>query len=227
VPPVGASTPPPEPEELAEPPPVVSVVAEVPPPVAGVVVAGVVVAGVVVAGVLVVSLVAVLGEPVSIEPVEPVVEVEAPELDALASSRLLLLSVGTIGTVVLGTTSAIFEPPQAATAPAHSTPPIITSERREPRVTRSRPERTHTTPAGRAVVQVALSELIAPRAEAERLDCPRQLRLRRCQRQHASDHLERLACLAVCVDAVGLDLDDQLAARRGRPQAVAITSTHQ
>jgi hypothetical protein len=52
------------------------------------------------------------------------------------------------------------EPPQAASATMLSAAATSASDRR-PRVMRSRSERTHASPAGRAVVEVALGELVA------------------------------------------------------------------
>jgi pyruvate/2-oxoglutarate dehydrogenase complex dihydrolipoamide acyltransferase (E2) component len=225
-------TPPPGPEEVPAPVSLLVelVESEVPPPVAGVVVTGVVVAGVVLAEVAVSGVVVTDPEevPVVVEPVVAVEPLESGlEFELPALSRLLLVSVGTIGIVVEGTLSATLEPPQAASAAAARTAPMIVSERRrEPRVMRSPSERTHATPAGRAVVEVALGELLAPRAEAKVLNGPRQLGLRRRERQHAADDLERLAGFGVGVDAVCLGLDDQLSAGRGRAQAVAVTSAH-
>jgi hypothetical protein len=133
----------------------VEVEVEVPPPVVGVVVAGVVVAGVVVVAD---ELVEALLELLSVDPIVPVAEVEPPEseLELPSLSKLLLVRVGVIGTVVLGTSSETFVPPQAAIATAPSTPPISASDRPEPRVTTSRSQRTHATAARRAVVEVAL-----------------------------------------------------------------------
>jgi hypothetical protein len=183
--PVGARTPPPDPPLAA--PPVLEVVVEVPPPVVGVVFAGVVVAGVVVAAVVAAEeLVEVVTEPLSVDPAAPVPEVAPVEFEfepePFSLSKLLLVSVGVIGTVVLGTSSETFVPPQAAIAAAPSTPPSATSDRRDRRVTRSRSGRTHATATGRAVVEVALGELLTPRAEAQGFDRPRQLRARRSER---------------------------------------------
>ena len=197
-----------------------------------VVVDEVVVAGVVACVVVVVAdeLVVALLELLSVDPFAPVAEVEPFELESELAlpwlSKLLLVSVGVIGTVVLGTSSEIFEPPQAASAAAPSTPPISASDRPEPRVTPSRSERTHATATCRAVVEVALGELLTPRAEAQGLDRPGQPRARRGEWQHPADDLERLAGLAVGVHAIGLGLDDHLASGRGCSQAVAVPGTH-
>jgi glycosyltransferase involved in cell wall biosynthesis len=78
----------------------------------------------------------------------------------------------------------------------------------------------------RAVVEVTLGELLAPRAGAEVLYGPGQVGRRRRQRDHHPDHLEWLAGVAVHVDAIGLGLDDHLAPGGRRAQAVALTAAH-
>jgi RimJ/RimL family protein N-acetyltransferase len=87
-------------------------------------------------------------------------------------------------------------------------------------------KRRHAAPARGTVVEIALRELVAPVAEPQRLDGPGQLRLRRRQRQHDPHDLELLAGLAVGVDPIGVGLDDDLAPRGGRAQAVSLTSGH-
>src|SRR5687768_6355725 len=83
-------------------------------------------------------------------------------------------------------------------------------------------ERRHAAPAGRAVVEVHLGGLVAPVAEAQVLDRPRQARSRGRQRQDLADGLERLAGVAVQVVAPWLALEDDLAPRRRRAQAVSL-----
>ena len=196
----------------------------VPPPVVpgvDVPVEGVVVAGVVVAGVDVTP-------PAPVVPVLAVEPVEAfvpEELVLPPVSSALLVVTGVIWGVVAGTSSATVVPPQAAIATATSAQPASASERL-PRGIASRSERTHATPAGRAVVEVALGELFAPRTEAKMLHGPRQLRARGRERQDPADHLQRLARLTVGVDAVGVGLHDHLTARGGGAQAVAVTLAH-
>jgi hypothetical protein len=155
---------------------------------------------------------------VPVEPVTPVVPVEL----TMSSG---LLSFGTSVGTVDGALSATVLPPQAARATAPAAPPISASDRL-PRVTGSRSERTHATPAGGAVVEVALGELLAPGTEAQVLHRPGELRARRRERQQLADHLKRLTGLAVGVDAVGLGLDDQLAATRRGTQAIAVAVAH-
>jgi hypothetical protein len=198
-------------------------------PAAGVVVvAELVVDDVVVAAVEEVVVVEVaLEEPLVVDTVAPVVPVlaEAP-VDALAPALSSVLWVsGTSGGTLDGALSATVVPPQAASATALRVPPSNASDR-EPCAIDSRPERTHATPAGRAVVEVALRELLAPRAEAKVLDRPGKLRSRRREREQIADHLEGLAGVAVGVDPLGIGLDDHLAAGRGDAQAIAVVVAH-
>ena len=198
-------------------------------PAAGVVVAELVVDDVVVAAVEEVVVVEVaLEEPLVVDTVAPVVPVlaEAP-VDALAPALSSVLWVsGTSGGTLDGALSATVVPPQAASATALRVPPSNASDR-EPCAIDSRPEeRTHATPAGRAVVEVALRELLAPRAEAKVFDRPGKLRSRRREREQLADHLEGLAGVAVGVDPLGIGLDDHLAAGRGDAQAIAVVVAH-
>jgi hypothetical protein len=157
-----------------------------------------------------VELVDEVAEEAPVDPVTlvaPVTPVEPVELEMSSG----LVSFGTSVGTVAGALSAIVLPPQAASATAPTAPPSSASDRR-PRVTGSRSERTHATPARRAVVEVALGELLAPGTEAQVLDGPGELRARRREGQQLADHLERLTGLAVGVETVGFGLDDHLAA---------------
>src|SRR4051794_23476760 len=87
-------------------------------------------------------------------------------------------------------------------------------------------ERCHPAPAVRAVVEVLLGELVAPVADPQVLDGPRQLRRRRSEREDLPEDLELLAGVAVAVDLPRLGLDDDLAPRRGRAQAVSLGDGH-
>src|SRR4051794_15417682 len=80
----------------------------------------------------------------------------------------------------------------------------------------------HPAAAGGAVVEVLLGELVAPVAEPEVLDGPRQLALGRRERQHDAGDLQLLAGFPVAVDAVRLSLDDDLAAGRRCPPAITL-----
>src|SRR5690349_2378306 len=80
----------------------------------------------------------------------------------------------------------------------------------------------HPAAAGGAVVEVLLGELVAPVAEPEVLDGPRQPAHRRLARQDDALDLELLARLAVAVDAVRLGLDDDLAASGRCPHAITL-----
>lgn len=166
--PVGASTPPADPAELGVPvlvPPALVVPAPLVVPVAGVVVTGVVVAGVVEVDTEVV-------DPRPVAPV-PALEDEEPLAESGVLSSALFVRTGVIAGGLEGTLSRIVEPPHAASARAPAPAPITASDRLA-RVTYSPPERTHATPAGWAVVQVALGQLLAPGAEAQVLNRPRK-----------------------------------------------------
>jgi hypothetical protein len=141
-----------------------------------------------------------------------------------------------VGTVSVGA-PAVFAwgeppPPQAETPTASATPAqraareLVRLVRRVDKARSSGPEGVHPTPAVRAIVQVLLSELVAPIAESEILDRPRQLRRRRRQWEQHGHHLELFAGLAVNVRALGHRLEYYLAARRGRPQPVLLIVPH-
>src|SRR3954451_11240505 len=83
-------------------------------------------------------------------------------------------------------------------------------------------QRRHAAAACGAVVEVLLGELVAPVAEPEVLDGPRQLALGRLERQDDARDLKLLARLAVAVDTVRLGLDDDLAAGRGCRHAITL-----
>jgi hypothetical protein len=87
-------------------------------------------------------------------------------------------------------------------------------------------QRSHTPAARGTVVEVPLGVLVAPRAEAQVLDRPRQPRVRRRQGQHLAHHLQLLARLAIHVDLLGLRRHHHLAAGRRGPQSVSLLGCH-
>src|SRR5918998_4096231 len=87
-------------------------------------------------------------------------------------------------------------------------------------------DRVHAPAAVRAVVEVALGELVAPGTEAQVLDRPRQPRLRRRERQHLADDLQRLTAFPVDVNPSGLGLADDLSSGFGGPHPVALRGFH-
>ncbi len=123
--------------------------------------------GVVVAGVEV--------EPVELERPEPVGAPDADELlEASGELSSALLVTGSSAVGLAGTLSVTVVPPQAPSATVAAAAPSRVSERL-PRVTRSPAERAHAAPAGGAIVEVALSQLVTPRADTQVLNRPRKL----------------------------------------------------
>jgi hypothetical protein len=167
-------------------------------------------------------------EPVLPELVEVVVVV--PVVEVVLGGALL------VGTVRVGAPAVLavveLPPPQAETPMATAAPAqraaseLVKRARREVTARTSGPERVHPAPAVRAIVQILLSELVAPIAEAQVLDCPGELGGGRRQGQEYGHGLERLTGLAVQIGAAGLGLDHHFASRGGRPQAVLLLEPH-
>src|ERR1700733_3375493 len=78
----------------------------------------------------------------------------------------------------------------------------------------------------RAVVQILLTELVAPVAEAEVLNRPGELGRGRGERKELPDDIEFLAGLTIDVVTPGLGLDHDLAPGGWRPHPVALTDPH-
>jgi hypothetical protein len=74
-------------------------------------------------------------------------------------------------------------------------------------------ERLHAPATVRTIVEVLLGQLVAPIAEAQVLDRPRQIGWGGGEREQLGDHLKRLSGFPVQVDLVRLGLDDDLTAR--------------
>src|SRR6185312_929336 len=66
-------------------------------------------------------------------------------------------------------------------------------------------------------------ELVAPVAEAQVLDCPRQRRGGRRERHELAHDLQLLTGLAIAVDAIGLGFEDDLASRRRSTESITLT----
>jgi hypothetical protein len=178
--------------------------------------------------------------PEEAAPVLPVFEVE-PEVLVVVVFVLEVEDVSLGGALLVGivrvgdpAVSAGVEPPppQAETPTASATPAaraaiaLAMRVRREVTAWTSGPEGIHPTPAMRTIVEILLSKLIAPIAEAEVLDRPRQLRRGGGQGQDDGYGLERLGGLPVQVGAPGLGLNHDLSPRGGRAQAVLLVEPH-
>jgi len=124
--------------------------------------------------------------------------------------------------------------PQAATPVARAKPAARVANVREresvePRNNKeptSVAERVHPPRAMWTVVQVLLGELVAPVAEPQVVDRPRELGDSRRGRQQVSHHLERLARLTVYVRDARFGLDDHFPTGGGRPHAVLLADPH-
>ena len=116
-------------------------------------------------------------------------------------------------------------PPQAVKPPANATSDTVMASTRLPAVTAgaSGAERIHSPAAHGAVVQILLGELVAPVAEAQVFDCPRQLGWGRGEWQQLGHHLELFSGLPVDVLLPGIGLNDDLTTGGGRPHSVPLT----
>jgi hypothetical protein len=190
------------------------------------------------------------GVPAEVPAEEEPEEAPAPELaeeeefepDAVVDVLVVVVCDGVeaggallVGTVSVGAPEVSAEgepPPQAETPRARATPAVRAARgpailaRREVTARTSGPEGVHPASAMGAVVQVLLSELVAPIAEAEVLDGPGQFRGRGGQGQEHGDGFERLARVAVQVGPSRVGLDHHLSVRGRRPQAVLLLEPH-
>src|SRR4051794_8325602 len=87
-------------------------------------------------------------------------------------------------------------------------------------------QRGHPAAARRAVVEVLLGGLVAPVAEAQGLDRPWQVGLRRSEGEHLPHDFERLARVMVRVDLAGFGRQQQLATRGRSAQSVQLALGH-
>jgi hypothetical protein len=174
-------------------------------------------------------------EPEPLEAAEPFVVLVVEVVDDLEVVDWFEAAVA-VGTVSGGAPAVLVagEPPphaarltQAAT-PASALPSLratVTAGRRGT-TEDSDFKRLHAPRAVRAVVEVLLTELIAPVAEAQILDRPRQLGWGGGEREELADHLQRLAGLAVDVATTGLCLDHDFSPTGWRPHPVPLTKPH-
>jgi len=88
-------------------------------------------------------------------------------------------------------------------------------------------ERGHPPAARRAVVEVLLGELVAPVAEAQVVDRPRQLGGRGGEGEELGDDLQRLARRPIEVGPTGLGLHHGLPARGGCAESVLLAQPHE
>ena len=164
-----------------------------------------------------------------------VVPVVLVDVDAVVAGAALMVAVGTVrgGTSEVSVVAAD-PPPHAATPAAMAAPAARALNMREPRITAERRgtsgtsdlEWVHPPAAMRTVVQILLAVLVAPVAEAEVVDRPRQLRGRGRERQELTDDLERLPGLAVDVNPPGRSFDHDLTTGGWRPETVPLTRPH-
>ena len=152
----------------------------------------------------------------------------------VVAGATVIVAVGTVSGGVPEVSVAADPPPHAATAAEMAAPAASALSTRAPRTTAERRgtsgtsdlEWIHPPAAMRTVVEVLLAVLIAPVAEAEVLDGPRQLGRGRREGQELPDDLERLPGLAVNVHPPGVGFDHDLTTRGWRPKTVPLTRPH-
>jgi hypothetical protein len=163
-------------------------------------------------------------------------------VEALVVVAVVLPPSGTVsGGTPLVSAAELEPPPPQAARPAESATPHASAatsavtRRTEPdagkRVevdigTASGAERLHPSAAYRTVVQILLSELIAPVAEPEVLDRPRELRGRWSEWQQLRNDLERLAGVTIDVIPPRLGLEHDLPTGRRRAHTVFLAQPH-
>ena len=152
----------------------------------------------------------------------------------VVAGAALMVAVGTVSGGVPDVSVAAEPLPHAATAAATAAPAASAATMRELRTTAERPgtsgtsdlEWIHPPAAMRTVVEVLLAVLVAPVAEAQVLNGPRQLGRGRREGQKLTDDLERLPGLAVDVGPPGVGFDHDLTTRGWRPKTVPLTRPH-
>jgi hypothetical protein len=171
-----------------------------------------------------------------LDPDEPLVVLVVEVVDVLAVVVGLEAAVagGTVSGGAPEVSVAGEPPPPHAARPAHTAMPAsallslkpMDTTRRRGTTGDSDFERLHAPPTVRAVVEVLLTELIAPVAKAQVLDRPRQLGRGGREWEELADHLQRLTGLAIDVGPARLGLDHHLASGGWRPHPVPLTKPH-
>ncbi len=155
-------------------------------------------------------------------------------VDPVVAGAAEMVAVGTVRGGVPEVSVAVDPPPHAATAAEMAAPAARALRTREAWMTAERRgtsrisdlEWVHPPAAMRTVVEVLLAVLVAPVAEAEILDGPRQLGGGRRERQELADDLEWLAGCAVNVNPPGRGFDHNLTTGGWRPEPVPLTRPH-
>ena len=163
-----------------------------------------------------------------------VVPVVLVVVDPVVAGATLMVAVGTVRGGVPEVSVAADPLPQAATPAETAAPAASALKTREARMTAIRGgtggtsdlEWVHPPAAMRTVVEVLLAVLVAPVAEAEILDGPRQLGGGRREGQELTDDLEWLTGLAVNVNPPGIGFDHDLTTGGWRPKTVPLTRPH-
>jgi hypothetical protein len=163
-----------------------------------------------------------------------VVPVVLVVVEPVVAGAAEMVAVGTVSGGVPEVSVAAEPLPHAATAADTAAPAASALTMREPRRAAERRgtslpsdlEWVHPPAAMRTIVEVLLAVLVAPVAEAEVLDGPRQLGGRRREGQELTYDLERLPGLPVNIGPPGVGFDHDLTTAGWRPETVPLTRPH-